>query len=69
MPNPPFTRRRLLTHTAALPLAIIGAGLGLAGCASVDKPSVQARLLGRSITVISTVGTTLRLSWARHHAV
>jgi hypothetical protein len=63
MPTPPITRRRLLTHTAALPLATLSAGFGLAGCATVDKPSVHARLLGKSITVISTLGTTLRLSW------
>lgn len=55
----PITRRQLLLRSSALPLA----SLGLAGCATVDKPSVQARLQGRSITVISTVGTTLRLSW------
>ena len=55
----PITRRQLLLHSSVLPLA----GLGLAGCATVDRPSVQARLLGKSITVISTVGTTLRLSW------
>lgn len=55
----PITRRQLLLRFSALPLA----SLGLAGCATVDKPSVQARLQGRSITVISTVGTTLRLSW------
>ncbi len=61
---PPFiTRRRLFVHTAALPAAAIGASLGLVGCATVDKPRVQARLSGKSITVISTVGTTLRLSW------
>jgi hypothetical protein len=63
MPTPPISRRHLLIRSATLPLATIGASLGLAGCATVDKPSVQARLLGRSITVISTVGTTLRLSW------
>lgn len=54
-----ITRRQLLLRSSVLPLA----NLGLAGCATVDKPSVQARLQGRSITVISTVGTTLRLSW------
>ena len=55
----PITRRQLLLRSSALPLA----SLGLAGCATVDKPSVQARLQGRSITVISTIGTTLRLTW------
>jgi len=63
MPIPHLTRRHLLIRSATLPLAAIGAALGLAGCATVDKPSVQSRLQGRSITVISTVGTTLRLSW------
>ena len=37
----PITRRQLLLRSSALPLA----SLGLAGCATVDKPSVQARLL------------------------
>jgi hypothetical protein len=63
MPTPPITRRCLLVRATALPAAAIGAGLGLAGCSTLDKPTVQARLLGKSITVISTVGTTLRLSW------
>ncbi|MGM9428949.1 hypothetical protein [Hydrogenophaga sp. MI9] len=63
MPHAHLSRRHLLIHTAALPLATLGAGLGLAGCATVDKPSVHARLLGKSITVISTLGTTLRLTW------
>jgi hypothetical protein len=57
------SRRHLLIRSAALPLAALGASLGLTACSTVDKPSVQARLQGRSITVISTVGTTLRLSW------
>ncbi|MDG5975473.1 hypothetical protein H010_09446 [Hydrogenophaga taeniospiralis CCUG 15921] len=61
MPNP-LTRRQLLAHSAALPFLPL-AGLGLTACSSIDKPSVQARLLGRSITVVSTLGTTLRLSW------
>ncbi|MBL8388573.1 MAG: hypothetical protein JNK17_10185 [Hydrogenophaga sp.] len=40
------------------------AGLvALSGCATVDKPTVQSRLTGKSITVISTLGTTLRLTW------
>lgn len=55
----PLTRRQLLAHSVALPLT----SLALAGCSSIDKPSVQARLQGRSITVVSTIGTTLRLSW------
>lgn len=59
MPTASISRRQLLRQTAVLPLA----GLVLAGCATVDRPSVQSRLQGRSITVISTVGTTLRLSW------
>lgn len=63
MPDHSPSRRHLLIRSTALPLAALGAGLGLAGCATVDRPSVQSRLQGRSITVISTVGTTLRLSW------
>lgn len=62
-PIKPLTRRCLLGRCAALPVAALGVSLGLAGCATVDKPRVQARLSGTSITVISTVGTTLRLSW------
>lgn len=63
MPQAHISRRQFLINSTALPFATIGAGLGLVGCATVDKPSVQSRLQGRSITVISTVGTTLRLSW------
>ncbi len=37
--------------------------MALSGCASVETPAVQARVLGKSITVVSTIGTTLRLSW------
>jgi len=60
-----FTRRQLLGHSAALPLLPILplAALGLTACASVETTRVQSRLLGKSITVISTIGTTLRLSW------
>ncbi len=63
-----ITRRQLLGHSTALPLSPLLrlmplAGLGLAACSSVETTSVQARLLGKSITVISTIGTTLRLSW------
>jgi hypothetical protein len=58
-----ITRRRILTRVVALPAAAIGASLFLAACATVDTPTVQSRLTGKSITVISTVGTTLRLSW------
>ena len=57
-----LTRRHLLAHSAALPLWPL-AGLGLTACSTVETTSVQARLLGKSITVISTIGTTLRLSW------
>lgn len=55
-----LTRRQLLGHSATLPLVSL---LGLSACSTVDTPTVQARLLGKSITVISTIGTTLRLSW------
>src|SRR3990167_4107680 len=60
-----FTRRQLLGHSATLPLWPILplAGLGLTACSTVETTSVQARLMGKSITVISTIGTTLRLSW------
>lgn len=54
-----LTRRTLLIHSAALSLATMGLG----GCGTVHQPTVQAKLSGRSITVISTLGTTLRLSW------
>ncbi|MDZ4176605.1 MAG: hypothetical protein U1D36_19300, partial [Hydrogenophaga sp.] len=64
-----FTRRQLLAHSAALPLWPILplAGLGLTACSSVETTSVQARLLGKSITVISTIGTTLRLRACSHY--
>lgn len=52
-------RRTLLLRSVTLPLA----GLALSACSNVERRTVQARLLGRSITVVSTVGTTLRLSW------
>lgn len=60
-----LTRRQLIAHSAALPLWPIVplAGLGLTACSTVETTSVQARLRGKSITVISTIGTTLRLSW------
>jgi hypothetical protein len=66
-----LTRRQLLGHSTAIPLSTLSpllrlmplAGLGLAACSSVETKSVQARLLGKSITVISTIGTTLRLTW------
>ena len=35
----------------------------LVGCGTVATPAVQARLSGRSITVISLVGETVMLSW------
>lgn len=57
-----LTRRHLLAHSAALPLWPL-AGLGLTACSTVETTSVQARLRGKSITVISTIGTTLRLTW------
>ena len=56
------TRRQLLAHSAALPFLPL-VGLGLTSCSTVETTSVQARLLGKSITVISTIGTTLRLTW------
>ena len=56
------TRRQLLAHSAALPFLPL-VGLGLTACSTVETTSVQARLLGKSITVISTIGTTLRLTW------
>jgi hypothetical protein len=66
-----LTRRQLLGHSTAIPLSTLSplarlmplAGLGLAACSTVETKSVQARLLGKSITVISTIGTTLRLTW------
>ena len=57
-----LTRRHLLAHSAALPLWPL-AGLGLTACSTVETTSVQSRLRGKSITVISTIGTTLRLTW------
>ncbi|MBU4180376.1 MAG: hypothetical protein KJ565_01675 [Gammaproteobacteria bacterium] len=56
------TRRKLLAHSAALPFLPL-AGLGLTACSTVETTSVQSRLRGKSITVISTIGTTLRLTW------
>ena len=56
------TRRQLLAHSAVLPFLPL-VGLGLTACSTVETTSVQSRLRGKSITVISTVGTTLRLSW------
>ena len=46
-----ITRRQLLLRSSALPLA----SLGLAGCATVDKPSVQARLQGRGQLMLEDV--------------
>lgn len=57
-----LTRRQLLAHSAALPFLPL-VGLGLTACSTVETTSVQSRLRGKSITVISTIGTTLRLTW------
>ena len=37
--------------------------MALVGCGTVATPAVQARLSGRSITVVSLVGETVQLSW------
>ncbi|MBW8470797.1 MAG: hypothetical protein K0M67_21200, partial [Thiobacillus sp.] len=56
------TRRQLLAHSAALPFLPL-VGLGLTACSSVETTSVQARLLGKSITVISPLGPPQRRPW------
>jgi curli biogenesis system outer membrane secretion channel CsgG len=37
--------------------------LALGACGTVSTPAVQAKLTGKSITVVSVVGETVRLSW------
>ena len=37
--------------------------LALSACGTVSTPAVQAKLTGKSITVVSVVGETVRLSW------
>jgi hypothetical protein len=44
-------------------LVALAAALVLSACGTVSTPAVQAKLTGRSITVVSVVGETVRLSW------
>ena len=50
--------RRMFLAAAAAAVSMV-----LVGCGTVATPAVQARLSGRSITVISLVGETVMLSW------
>ncbi|HEY9095185.1 MAG TPA: hypothetical protein VIN35_05530 [Hydrogenophaga sp.] len=44
-------------------LLIAALAMALGACGTVSTPAVQAKLTGRSITVVSVVGETVRLSW------
>lgn len=50
--------RRMFLAAAAAVVSMV-----LVGCGTVATPAVQARLSGRSITVVSLVGETVMLSW------
>jgi hypothetical protein len=45
------------------PLLAAVLALALSACGTVSTPAVQAKLTGKSITVVSVVGETVRLSW------
>ena len=49
------------TILKAAAVAILALALG--ACGTVSTPAVQAKLTGKSITVVSVVGETVRLSW------
>ncbi|MEZ5704509.1 MAG: hypothetical protein R3E56_03710 [Burkholderiaceae bacterium] len=44
-------------------LLVVGLAVALGACGTVSTPAVQAKLTGRSITVVSVVGETVKLSW------
>ena len=44
-------------------LLIAALAMALGACGTVSTPAVQAKLTGRSITVVSVVGETVKLSW------
>ena len=48
---------------AMVALTSLAATLGLSACGTVATPMVQAKLTGKSITVVSLVGETVQLSW------
>ena len=52
-----------MQRRAWLALACTAAVFGLGACGTVSTPAVQAKLTGKSITVVSVVGETVQLSW------
>ena len=48
---------------ALVALTSVVAAFGLSACGTVATPMVQAKLTGKSITVVSLVGETVMLSW------
>jgi hypothetical protein len=54
---------KTMQRKAKLALVSMVAILGLSACGTVSTPAVQAKLTGKSITVVSVVGETVELSW------
>ena len=54
---------KTLQTQARRALVSIAAILALSACGTVSTPAVQAKLTGKSVTVVSVVGETVRLSW------
>ncbi|AOW14812.1 hypothetical protein LPB72_20490 [Hydrogenophaga crassostreae] len=54
---------KTMQRKAKLALVSVVAIWGLSACGTVSTPAVQAKLTGKSITVVSVVGETVELSW------
>jgi hypothetical protein len=54
---------KMAQRQARLALMAVVVALGLGACGTVSTPAVQAKLTGKSITVVSVVGETVLLSW------
>jgi len=59
------TTQLMKTMQCKVKLALVSAVAiwGLSACGTVSTPAVQAKLTGKSITVVSVVGETVELSW------
>jgi hypothetical protein len=57
------TLKTRVQRKVKLALVSVVAMWGLSACGTVSTPAVQAKLTGKSITVVSVVGETVELSW------